>query len=59
MILSGYAKKLGINVSEAAERLLADGGLNYMEDCYEALHTQSNENVIEELISMANFGEFK
>ncbi|MCL2265002.1 MAG: DUF3791 domain-containing protein [Treponema sp.] len=25
-----------------------------MEDCYEALHTQSNDDVINELIDMAN-----
>ena len=54
MILSGYAKKLEIAVSEAAKRLLDDGGLGYLEDCYEALHTQSNEDVINELIEMAD-----
>jgi len=54
MILSGYAKKLKISVSESAQRLLSDGGLNYLEDCYEALHTQSNDDVINELIDMAN-----
>ena len=56
MILSAYAKKLGITIAEAAERLLSDGGLSYLEDCYEALHTQSNEDVINELIDMANAG---
>jgi len=59
MILSGYAKKLGIAISEAAERLMSDGGLNYMEDCYEALHTQSNEDVINELLDMAKTGAAK
>ena len=54
MILCGYAKKLDITVSKAAERLLADGGMSYLEDCYGALHTQSNEDVIQELIEMAN-----
>ena len=54
MILSAYAKKRGITISETAVRLLADGGLSYLEDCYEALHTQSNEDVIDELIDMAN-----
>jgi len=29
MILSGYAKKQGIVLSEAAQRLLNDGGLSY------------------------------
>jgi len=53
MILTGYAKRLGITVSETAARLLSDGGLGYLEDCYEALHTQSNEDVIDELIDMA------
>jgi len=52
MILSEYAKKQGIFISEAAERLLSDGGLSYMEDCYEALHTLSNEDVVDELIDM-------
>jgi len=54
MILSSYAQKQGIPISEAAERLLSDGGLSYLEDCYEALHTQSNEDVVNELIDMAN-----
>ena len=53
MIISGYARELGIAISEAAEKLLSDGGLSYLEDCYEALHTQSNEDVINELIDMA------
>ena len=56
MIISGYAKKLGISLSEAAEKLLSDGGLSYLEDCYEALHTQSNDDVINELIDIANMG---
>jgi len=56
MILSGYAKRLGITVSEAAGKLLSDGGLGYLEDCYGALHTQSNEDVIDELIDMAAGG---
>ena len=59
MILSAYAKKLGIALSEAVERLLSDGSLSYLEDCYEALHTQSNEDVIDELIDMANTGTAK
>ena len=59
MILCGYSKKLGIAISEAAERLLSDGGISYLEDCYEALHTQSNEDVIEELIDMGNDGAIK
>jgi len=53
MILSAYAKKLEILISEAAERLLSDGGLSYLDDCYEALHTQSNEDVVDDLIEMA------
>ena len=59
MILSGYAKKLGISLSEAAERLLSDGGLSYLEDCYQVLHTQSNDDVINELIEMADAGALK
>jgi len=53
MILSAYAKKLGITISSAVECLLSDGGLSYLEECYEALHTMSNEDVITELIDMA------
>ena len=56
MILSNYAKRLGITISEASQKLLSDGGLNYLEDCYNALHTQSNEDVIDELIDMTNIG---
>ena len=54
MILTGYAKKLGLSITESTQRLLSDGGINYLEDCYEALHTQSNEDVINELIDMGN-----
>ena len=57
MILSNYAKKLEITISEASQKLLSDGGLSYLEDCYEALHTQSNEDVVDELIDMANIGK--
>lgn len=53
MILTCYAKRLGLSITESAERLLNDGGMSYLEDCYEALHTQSNEDVINELIDMA------
>jgi len=59
MILSAYAKRLGIAISKATERLLSDGGLSYLDDYYEALHTQSNEDVINELIDMANAGADK
>ena len=59
MILSSYAKKLGMAISEASQKLLSDGGLSYLEDCYEALHTQSNEDVVDELIDMANIGTIK
>jgi len=59
MILSSYAKKLEIAISEAVERLLSDGGLHYLEDCYEALHTQSNEDVVNDLIDMAKEGSAK
>ena len=49
MILSAYAQKLRIPISEATSRLLSDGGLNYLEDYYEALHTQSNKGIIQKL----------
>ncbi|MDR0503724.1 MAG: DUF3791 domain-containing protein [Treponema sp.] len=58
MILSVYAKKLEILISEAAERLLSDGGMSYLDDCYEALHTQSNEDVVDDLIEMSKMRTF-
>ena len=54
MILCGYAHRRKIAISEAAEQLLSDGRLNYMEECYEVLHTQSNDDVIDELVEMVN-----
>jgi len=54
MILTGYAKELGITVSAAADRLLSGGGLSYLEEYYNTLHTLSNEDVINELIDMPN-----
>ena len=57
MIMSAYAKRLQLSISESAQKLLSDGGLSYLEDCYEALHTQSNEDVINELFDMANANE--
>jgi hypothetical protein len=56
MILCGYAKKLGVTVSEAAERLLFGDGLNYLEEYYNTLHTLSNEDVVCELIDMSDIG---
>lgn len=53
MIISGYAKKLRITISEAVEQLLSNDCLNYLEECYEALYTQSNDDVIAELMDMA------
>ena len=53
MILCGYAKTLGIAVSEAAKRLLSGGGLNYLEEHYNTLHLLSNEDVVCELIDMS------
>ena len=53
MILCAFAKKQGIAISRAAEILLSDGGLNYLEEYYEVLHTMSNEDVVLELIDMA------
>ena len=56
MILSDYARKRGMSISDAAGSLLSGGGLSYLEDCYETLHTLSNEDVVGELIDMANTG---
>lgn len=56
MILSGYAKEQKITISKAAEQLLADGGLNYLEEYYNTLHTLSNDDVISELIDMSSAG---
>jgi hypothetical protein len=53
MIISGYSKKLGITISEAAQQLLAYDCLNYLEEFYETLHLLSNEDVICELMDIA------
>lgn len=52
MIISGYAERHGISVSDAAARLLADGRAGYLEDCYNVLHLLSKEDVIRELTDM-------
>ncbi|MDR1830774.1 MAG: DUF3791 domain-containing protein [Candidatus Fibromonas sp.] len=54
MIISGYSKKLGIPISEAAGQLLSSDCLNYLEEYYGTLHLLSNEDVICELLDMAN-----
>ena len=53
MIISGYSKKLGITISEAAQQLLSYDCLNYLEEYYGTLHLLSNEDVICELMDMA------
>jgi len=53
MIISCYSKELGISMSEAAEQLLCNNSLNYLEDYYETLHLLSNDDVVCELIDMA------
>ena len=52
MIMSGYSKKTGITISEAAQKLLSFDCLNYLEEYYETLHLLSNDDVICELIDM-------
>ncbi|MDR0516943.1 MAG: DUF3791 domain-containing protein [Fibromonadaceae bacterium] len=52
MIISGFSKKLGITISEAAGRLLSCNCIDYLEEYYETLHLLSNEDVICELIDM-------
>lgn len=59
MILSAYAKKQNIALSMAAEQLLSDNRLRYLDDCYGVLHTQSTEDVVDELIDMAHTGAKK
>ena len=54
MIISGYSKRLGITLSEAANRLLASNSINYLEEYYKTLHLLSNEDVISELINMTD-----
>jgi len=53
MIISGYSKKLGITLSEAAQQLLSANCLDYLEECYNTLHLLSNDDVICELVDMA------
>ena len=52
MIMSGYAKKKNICISEAAQQLLSGNCLDYLEEYYETLHQLSNEDVIGELMDM-------
>jgi RimJ/RimL family protein N-acetyltransferase len=52
MIISGYSKKLGITISEAAQQSLFYDCLNYLEEYYETLHLLSNEDVICELMAL-------
>ncbi len=59
MIISGYSKKLGITISEAAQQLISAGSLDYLEECYNALHLLSNEDVICELMDMSKAGQGK
>jgi len=59
MIISGYSKKLGITISEAARRLLSNNGIDYLEEYYNTLHLLSNEDVICELIDMAKMEQGK
>jgi len=59
MIISGYSKKLGITLSEAAQQLLSAGGLDYLEECYNTLHLLSNDDVICELMDMAKVEQGK
>jgi len=59
MIISGYSKKLGITISEAAQQLISEGSLDYLEECYNTLHLLSNEDVICELMDMTKAGQGK
>jgi len=56
MIISGYAKKHWMSISEAAAQLLAAGGIDYLEECYDTLHMLSNNDVIRELTDIAKQG---
>ena len=52
-IINAYSKKLGITISEAAQQLLSNDCLDYLEEYYKTLHLLSNEDVICELMDMA------
>lgn len=44
-----YKHSKGINGREAMEELAVSGALNYLEDNYEILHTQSPQWILEEI----------
>lgn len=52
MIVSGYAAKIGKPISETLDLLLKNGGIKYMDEFYNVLHLQSNDDVIDELIDI-------
>ena len=56
MIVGGYAVKTGKKISEALDLLLKNGGIKYIDECYNVLHLLSNDDVIDELIDMSNRG---
>jgi len=57
MIVSGYAAKIGKTISESLDLLLKNGGIKYIDECYNVLHLLSNDDVIDELLDISNRGE--
>jgi hypothetical protein len=41
-------------MSEALDSLLKNGGVKYMDECYNVLHLLSNDDVIDELIDIGS-----
>ena len=56
MIISAFAKKQGLSIAAAAKLLLQNGGIEYLTDCYSTLHLLSNDDVVDELIQLAEGG---
>ena len=53
MIISAYSKKMGITITEAARNLLSSGCIDYLDEYYQTLHLLSNDDVIGEMMDMA------
>ena len=54
MIISAFAKKKQLSVSEATRFLLQNRGIAYLTECYSTLHLLSNDDVTDELIQITN-----
>lgn len=50
-----FARRHGIGGSEAMRRFVRDGVCEFLSDCYDTLHTQSREAILDDVeLFMAN-----